>query len=134
MARLENATYEKIVTHLEGELELNGLEEGDDIPFPTMSTAPTETRPGNGLLASGIDPGSNCNYCKTPDQIKDECRKLRKKEEQKRNDGQSTKKELPKFSTCDKTNHPVERCWKSGGAHLMLVNLKLVTPNPMKLP
>ena len=32
MARLENATYEEIVTHLERELELNGLEEGDDIP------------------------------------------------------------------------------------------------------
>ena len=28
MARLENATYEEIVTHLERELELNGLEEG----------------------------------------------------------------------------------------------------------
>ena len=37
MARLENVTYEEIVTHLERELELNGLEEGDDIPVPTMS-------------------------------------------------------------------------------------------------
>ena len=49
-ARLENATYEEIVTHLERELELNGLEEGDDIPVPTMSTAPTATRPSTGLL------------------------------------------------------------------------------------
>ena len=49
MARLENATYEEIITHLERELELNGLEEGDDIPVPTMSTAPTATRPGTGL-------------------------------------------------------------------------------------
>ena len=45
MARLENASYEEIVTHLERELELNGLEGGDDIPVPTMSTAPTATRP-----------------------------------------------------------------------------------------
>ena len=30
MARLENVTYEEIVTHLERELELNGLAEGDD--------------------------------------------------------------------------------------------------------
>ena len=52
MARSENATYEEIVTHLERELELNGLEEGDDIPVPTMSTAPTATRPGTGLLSS----------------------------------------------------------------------------------
>ena len=42
MARLENATYEEIVTHLERELELNGLEEGDDIHVPTMSTAPQQ--------------------------------------------------------------------------------------------
>ena len=52
MARLENATYEEIVTHLEQESELNRLEEGDDIPVPTMSTAPTATRPGQGLFSS----------------------------------------------------------------------------------
>ena len=63
MARLENATYEEIVTHFERELELNGLEEGDDIPVPTLSTAPTATRPGTGLLSSGIDPNITCNYC-----------------------------------------------------------------------
>ena len=72
MARLENATYEEIVTHLERELELNGLEEGDDIPVPTMSTAPTATRPGTGLLSSGIDPNVTCNYCKKPGHVKDE--------------------------------------------------------------
>ena len=125
MARLENATYEEIVTHLERELELNGLEEGDDIPVPTMSTAPTTTRPGQGLLSSGIDTGTTCNYCKKPGHVKDECRKLKRKEEQKRNEGQSTKKEYPKCPTCDKTNHPAERCWKGAGAHLKPKNLKL---------
>ena len=63
MARLENPTYKEIVTHLDRELELNGLEEGDDLPVPTMSTAPTATGPGNGLISSGIDPGITCNYC-----------------------------------------------------------------------
>ena len=125
MARLENATYEEIVTHLERELELNGLEEGDDIPVPTMSTAPTATRPGTGLLSSGIDPNITCNYCKKPRHVKDECRKLKRKEEQRRNDGQDTKKEYPKCPTCDKTNHPAERCWKGAGAHLKPKNLKL---------
>ena len=125
MARLENATYEEIVTHLERELELNGLEEGDDIPVPTMSTAPTATRPGTGLLSSGIDPNITCNYCKKPGHIKDDCRKLKRKEEQRRNEGQDTKKEYPKCPTCDKTNHPAERCWKGAGAHLKPKNLKL---------
>ena len=111
MARLENATYEEIVTHLERELELNGLEEGDDIPVPTMSTAPTATRPGTGLLSSGIDyfPNITCNYCKKPGHVKDECRNLKRNEEQRRNEGQDTKKEYPKCPTCDKTNHPAER-------------------------
>ena len=128
MARLENATYEEIVTHLERELELNGLEEGDDIPVPTMSTAPTATRPGTGLLSSGIDPGITCNYCKKPGHTKDDCRKLKRKEEQKRTDGQNTRKEYPKCPTCDKTNHPAERCWKGAGAHLKPKNLKLEDP------
>ena len=38
MARLEKATYEEIVAHLERELELNGLGEGDDIPVPMSTT------------------------------------------------------------------------------------------------
>ena len=64
MARLENATFQEQVTDLEKELELNRLEEGDDIPVPTMASAPTATRPGTGLLSSGIDPRITCNYCK----------------------------------------------------------------------
>ena len=63
-ARLENATYEEKVTHLERELELNELEEGDDIPVPTMSTAPTAKRRGTGLLPSSIDPIVTCSYRK----------------------------------------------------------------------
>ena len=125
MARLENATYEEIVTHLERELELNGLEEGDDIHVPTMSTAPTATRPGTGLLSSGIDPNITCNYCNKPGHVKDDCRKLKRKEEQRRNEREDTKKEHPKCPTCDKTNHPAERCWKGAGAHLKQKNLKL---------
>ena len=124
MARLENATYEEIVTHLERELELNGLEKGDDIPVPTMFTAPTAKRPGTGLLSSGIDPNVTCNHCMKPGHVKDDCRKLKRKEEQRRNEGQDTKKEYPKCPNCDKTNHTAE-CWKGAGAHLKPKNLKL---------
>ena len=125
MARLENATYEEIVTQLERELELNRFEEGDDIPVPTMSTAPTATRPETGLFSSGIDPNITCNYCKEPGHVKADCRKRKRKEEQRRNDGQDTKKEYSKCPTCDKTNDPAERCWKGAGAHLKPKNLKL---------
>ena len=81
MTRLENATYEEIVAHLEKELDLNGLEDGDDIPVPTMSTVLTATRPGTVLLSSGIDPGITYIYCKKPGFTKDECRKLKRKVE-----------------------------------------------------
>ena len=125
MARLENASYEEIITHFEREIELNGLEGGDDIPFPTLSTAPTATRAGTGLNSSGIDPSVTCNYCKKPGHVKDDCRKLKRKEEQRRNDGQDTKKEYPKGPTCDKSNHPAELCWKGTAAHLKPRNLKM---------
>ena len=130
MARLKNVTYEEIVTHLERELELNGLEEGDDIPVPTMLSAPTATRPVTGLLSSGIDPGITCNYCKKPSHIKDECRNSKRKEEQKRNDGQNTKKEYPKCPTFENTKHPAERCWKGAGAHFKHKILKLDYSKP----
>ena len=61
---------------------------------------------------------------KKPSHTKDECRKLKKKEEQKHNEGRNTKKEYPKCPTCDKINHPAERCWKGAGAHLKPKNLK----------
>ena len=125
MARLENVTYEEIVTHLEREVELNGLEEGDDIPISTMSTAPTAKRPGTGLISSAIDPNVTCIYYKKPGRVKDECRKLKRKEEQRRNGRQVTKKEYPKCQTCDKTNHLAEQCWKGAGAHLKPKNFKL---------
>ena len=90
-----------------------------------MSTAPTATRPGTGLLSSGVDPNITCNYCKKPGHVKADCRKLKRKEDQRRNDGQDTKKEYPKCPTRGKTNYPAERCWKGAGAHLKPKNLKL---------
>ena len=50
MARLENATYDEVVTHSEREVELNRLEEGDDLPGPTMATGPAAARPSNCLI------------------------------------------------------------------------------------
>ena len=94
MARLENATYEEIVTHLERELELNGLEEGDDIHVPTMSTAPTATRPDTGLLSSGIDPNITCNYCKKSGHVKADCRKLKKRRNNAAKTGRIPRKDI----------------------------------------
>ena len=42
-AHLENGTYEQIVTHLERELGLNGLEAPDELPINNVSQQPTNT-------------------------------------------------------------------------------------------
>ena len=60
--------------------------------------------------------------------VKNDCRKLKQKEELKLNEGQTTKKEYPKCPTCDKMTHMAERCWKGAGAHLKPKNLKLDNP------
>ena len=50
MASLENGYYEEIVAHFERELELNVLEESDDLPIATMTSA--QTKGGANLLSS----------------------------------------------------------------------------------
>ena len=100
--------------------ELNGLEEKDDLPVPTMTSEPSTSRPGTGLLSSGIDPNATCKSCKKPGHVNDDCRMLKRKEQAnvKSNDGQSTKKKYPNCPTCDKMNNQVERRWQGTAAHL----------------
>ena len=116
MARLENGSYEETVAHLERELELNALEESDDLPIATMTSA--QTKDGGNLLSSGIDPKTNCTYCKVDGNNYKICPMLKAKKETEAKDGKKPKAINPKWPTCDKTNHPEERCWKRAGAHL----------------
>ena len=55
-ADLQNGTYEEIVTHLEGELELNGLEAPDELPLNKVSQQPTNTNADR--------PKPTCHHCK----------------------------------------------------------------------
>ena len=57
-AHLENGTYEQIVTHLERELELNGLEAPDEPPVNTVSH--------NTANANADRTKPTCHYCKKP--------------------------------------------------------------------
>ena len=116
MARLANGSYDKIVAHLERELELNALEESDDLPMASMtsSTTKTKTTPSNAQLND-----ITCNYCKEKGQMVHHCEKLKKKKETDAQQGKPTqKKTYPKCGTCGKANHPEERCWQGAGAHL----------------
>ena len=57
-AHLENGTYEQIVTHLEKELELNGLEAPDELQINTVSQ--------NTVNANADRSKPTCHYCKKP--------------------------------------------------------------------
>ena len=58
-AHLENATYEQIVTHLERELQLNGLEAPDELQINTVSQ--------NTANANADRPNPTCHHCEKQD-------------------------------------------------------------------
>ena len=76
-AHLENGTYEQIVTHLERELELNGLEAPDELPIKNVSQQPTNTNADR--------PKPTCHRCKKPGHYRNQCRLLKKQREQTEN-------------------------------------------------
>ena len=73
-AHLENGTYEQIVTHLEREIELNGLEAPDELPINNVSHQPTNT--------SADRPKLTCHHSKKPGYYRSQCRLLKKQREQ----------------------------------------------------
>ena len=75
-AHLENGRYEQIVSHLERELELNGLEAPDEMPINTV----TQQAPQQ----NSKKPRPTCHHCKKPDHYQTQCRQLKR-------DGTNTK-------------------------------------------
>ena len=76
-AHLENGTYEQIVSHLERELELNGLEAPDELPLNTV-TQQTHQQNTN-------KPRPTCHHCKKPGHYQNQCRQLKREKDQTRN-------------------------------------------------
>ena len=76
-AHLENGTYEQIVTHLERELELNGLESHDELQIKTMSQQFTNVN------ADRSKP--TCHHCGKPGHYRNQCRLLKKQREETEN-------------------------------------------------
>ena len=76
-AHLENGTYEKIVTYLEKELELNSLEAPDERQINTVSHNTANT--------NADSPKPTCHHCKKPRRYRNQCRLLKKQREQTEN-------------------------------------------------
>ena len=140
-AHLENGTYEQIVTHLEKELELNGLEAPDELQIKTVSH--------NTADANADRPQPTCRHCKKPGLYRDQCRLMKKQREQfeksqnnpgnKNSDANTSnpnsnvnnhnnnnknskraerkpKTVYPPCETCGKTNHSTEKCYYGANA------------------
>ena len=75
--QLENGTYEQLVSHLERELELNGLEAPDEMPINTVrQQAPQQ---------NSNKPRPTCHDCKKAGHYQIQCRQLKREKEQTRN-------------------------------------------------
>ena len=68
-AYLETCTYEQIVSHLENELELDGLEAPDELHLNIVTQQATQQYPGK------IKPTSH--HCKKPGHYRNQCRQLK---------------------------------------------------------
>ena len=73
-AHLENGTYEQIVTQLERELELNGLEAPDELQINTVSQQLTNVNADR--------PKPACHHCEKPGHYRNQCHLLKKQREQ----------------------------------------------------
>ena len=144
-AHLENGTYEQIVSHLERELELNGLEAPDEIQLNTVMQQDTQQNSGK--------PKPTCHHCKKPGHYRNQCRQLKRGKDQAQNNANSAadnknnngstqtnsnpnhkepvankvnntnnqrdRKPRPVFppcETCGRTNHSTERCYLGANA------------------
>ena len=144
-AHLENGTYEQIVSHLERELELNGLEAPDEMQINTVMQQDTRQNPEK--------PKPTCHHCKKPGHYRNQCRQLKRGKDQAQNntDSASTNKNnsgsaqtnsnpnqkatvtdkannannqrdrkpksvFPPCETCGRTNHSTERCYLGANA------------------
>ena len=134
---LENGTYEQIVSHLERQLELNGLEASDDIPINTVTQQAQQQNSNK--------PKPTCHPCEKQGHYQNQCRQLKREKDQTRNKtigannnngsaqtnsnpnnkvanktkanninnqrNRRCRPDFPPCETCGRTNHSREKCY-----------------------
>ena len=81
-AHLEKGIYEQTVSHLERELELNGLEAPDEMQLITVMQQDTQQ--------NSEKPKPTCHHCKKPGHYRNQCRQLKREKDQAQNNTDST--------------------------------------------
>ena len=130
------------MSHLERELELNGLEAPDEMPINTV----TQEAPQQ----NSEKPKPTCHHCKKPSDNQNQCRQLKREKDQTRNNTNSANNNngsaqtnsnpnnivsnktkannttnqrdrrstlvFPPCGTCGRTNHSTEKCYLGANA------------------
>ena len=111
---MENGTYEQIVTHLEKELELNGLEAPDELQINTVSQQLTK--------ANADRPKLTCHHCEKPGRYRNQCRWLKAQEGQiennqnnPRNRNSDANNSIPDKNTNNNNNINYKNCNRAEG-------------------
>ena len=73
---MENGTHEQFVSHLERELEINGLEAPGEMPIKTVTQQAPQQH--------SEKPKPTCHHCKKPGQDQNQCRQLKREKDQTR--------------------------------------------------
>ena len=111
-AHLENGTYEQIVSHLERELELNGLEAPDEMQLNTVIQQDTRQ--------NSEKPKPTCHHCKKPGHYRNQCRQLKREKDQAQNNTDSAttnKNNNGSAQTNSNPNHKVPVANKANNAN-----------------
>ena len=98
-AHLENGTYEQIVSHLERELELKGLEAPDEMPINTVTPQSSQQ--------NSEKPKPTSHHCKKPGHYQNQCRQLKREKDQTRNNTNSANKNNGSAQTNSNPNNKV---------------------------
>ena len=97
-AHLENGTYDQIVSHLERELELNGLEAPDELQINTVTQQSTQQK--------SEKPKPPCHHCKKTSHYRNQRRQLKREKDQSRNNTNSAEKNNNNNGSAQKNTNP----------------------------
>ena len=95
---MENGTYEQIVSHLEKELELNGLEAPDEMQLNTVMQQDKQQNPEK--------PKPTCHHCKKPGHYRNQCHQLKREKDQVQNNTDSAANNKNNNGTAQTISNP----------------------------